>query len=75
MFKYFLFTSTILYSSLAAASGVEDFVAPDYASDEAYTHCERTTGDPDNCVKEENTRVLKIKPIGDKYEELCQAVL
>lgn len=59
MFKYFLFISTILYSSLAAASGVDDFVAPDYASDEAYKHCERTTGDSDNCVKEENARVLK----------------
>ena len=26
-------------------------------------------------IIDENTRVLKIKPIGDKYEELCQAVL
>ena len=59
MLKYFLFFSTILSSSLAIASGVDDFVIPDYSSDEAYTYCVRTTGDHDNCVKEEHARVLK----------------
>lgn len=59
MFKYFLFLSAFLYSGISAASGVDEFVIPDYSSDEAYTHCVRTTGDHDNCIKEENARVLK----------------